>query len=425
MIREAARRARNQPGEFVTAIDCPADQNALREILSRQTLICFSHLRWDMVQQRPHHLMRRFARYLPTIYIEEPIWTAPPRRLEHRTAPSEIRVVTPCLPDDDWDNRSVEAVRKLLDQWWAEARIERPILWYYTPMALAVSGHFPAAATVYDCMDELSAFDFAPADLAAREGELIGRADLVFTGGRSLYQAKRGRNPATHLFPSAVDLEHFARARGKQPDPPDQRPIPHPRLGWFGVVDERFDRDLLAELAVLRPDWRFVIIGPVAKIDETTLPRRSNIHYLGAKPYEALPAYLAGWDAALLLFARNRATRFISPTKTPEYLAGGKPIISTPIADVAAEWGSDGLVAIADDAPSFARAIEAVLAGRALIGTDRAGWLERVDRKLAPLSWDATWHGMARLLDGVLRRGNPRSSGLSTVRKSCEAVSTI
>jgi glycosyltransferase involved in cell wall biosynthesis len=255
-------------------------------------------------------------------------------------------------------------VRALLDAWWVQVWIERPILWYYTPAALAISGHFPAAATVYDCMDELAAFDFAPSDLADRERELIGRADLVFTGGRSLYEAKRGRNKATYLFPSAVDQEHFAQAHNAQPDPPDQAPIPHPRLGWFGVIDERFDRDLLAELAKRRPDWHFVIVGPVAKIDDEALPRGGNIHYLGAKPYETLPSYLAGWDAALLLFARNRATRFISPTKTPEYLAGGKPVVATPIADVAAEWGSDGLIAIADGARSFERAIAAALTGR-------------------------------------------------------------
>ena len=206
----------------MTAIDFSANQAALHERLSRHKLICFSHLRWDAVQQRPHHLMRRFARHLATFYVEEAIWTGPPRRLEHRVTPSGVRIVTPCLPGEDWDNRPQEAVRALLDQWWAEARIEWPILWYYTPMAFAVSRHFPAATRVYDCMDELTAFDFAPSNLAMWERELIGDADLVFTGGRSLYEAKRSRHPATYLFPSAVDLEHFAQAREKQPDPLDQ-----------------------------------------------------------------------------------------------------------------------------------------------------------------------------------------------------------
>src|SRR3954452_57805 len=179
---------REAAGGFVTARDCSANDDDPRAVLSGHTLICFSHLRWDMVQQRPHHLMRRFARHLPIFYVEDPLWTAPPRRLEQRMTPSGVRVLTPCLPGDDWDTRPVEAVRALLDSWWAQARIGRPILWYYTPMALAIGGHFPAAATVYDCMDELTAFDFAPSDLADRERALIGRADLVFTGGRSLYE---------------------------------------------------------------------------------------------------------------------------------------------------------------------------------------------------------------------------------------------
>jgi UDP-galactopyranose mutase len=209
-----------------------------------------------------------------------------------------------------------------------------------------------------------------------------------------------------HLFPSSVDVEHFGQARTRLADPPEQADLAHPRLGFFGVLDERLDTDLLAAVADLRPTWQLVLIGPLAKIDPTALPRRANLHYLGQKPYTELPAYLANWDVALLPFARNEATRFISPTKTPEYLAAGCPVVSTRIADVVRPYGQQGLVRIADEPLAFVAAIEAALA------EDDARRRARADAFLANMSWERTWSAMDDLVRGVVER---RQASLPTV----------
>jgi len=262
-------------------------------------------------------------------------------------------------------------------------------------MALDFTRHLRPLAVIYDCMDELSAFKGAPECLKQRERELFKAADLVFTGGQSLYEAKRDQHHSVFAFPSSIDRDHFMQARTEIAEPADQQDIPHPRLGFFGVVDERFDVELLDQISKDRPDYHFVIIGPVVKIDPEILPQRENIHYLGGKSYQDLPAYIAGWDVALLLFAQNESTRFISPTKTPEYLAAGKPVVSTPIRDVVYPYGQMGLVRIANDAREFTAAIDDLLKSKA----NRPQWLKTVDGFLGTMSWDETWAQMSRLID--------------------------
>jgi len=262
-------------------------------------------------------------------------------------------------------------------------------------MALEFTRDVSSAAVVFDCMDELSAFAGAPPELVALETELLARADLVFTGGESLFEAKRNRGRRVHAFPSSVDVAHFSKARSAQPEPADQGGIAHPRLGFFGVIDERMDTSLLADVALKRPGWHFVILGPCVKIDPARLPANPNIHYLGMKTYDELPAYLAGWDVALLPFARNASTQFISPTKTPEYLAAGCPVVSTSVRDVVRPYGEQRLVAIADTADQFVAAIEAALTA---LPTD---WRNRVDQFLSTKSWDRTWAEMSRMIDDI------------------------
>jgi glycosyltransferase involved in cell wall biosynthesis len=374
-------------------------------------LICLSHLRWDFVFQRPQHLMSRFARDRRVLFFEEPFHDGGAPRLEVSPRPEGVEVAVPHLPPGVPAEEAEAILGELLRGLLAERGLEDEgyLLWYYTPMALGFSAGLMPAAVVYDCMDELSLFRGAPPALVERERQLLARADLVFTGGASLYEAKRGRHPAVHLFPSSIDAEHFGRARAfAGPEPADQAGIPRPRLGYFGVIDERIDLDLLAGLAEARPGWQIVMLGPVVKIDPETLPRRANIHYLGMKSYGELPAYLAGWDVALAPFARNEATRFISPTKTPEYLAGGRPVVSTPIRDVVRPYGEMGLVEIAEDAEGFAAAAERCLAR----GDLARGWLKRADEFLAGGSWDRTYRQMAELIEeatsGEARRSASR-----------------
>jgi UDP-galactopyranose mutase len=379
----------------------------------RPLVLCFSHLRWNFVYQRPQHLMTRFAADHDVLYIEEPLSADHAESAFEVSTPTPgVTVLVPMLGRDAVDADS--SIRALLDAYLSTRDTRGMVLWYYTPMSLGHGGHLPASLVVYDCMDELSAFRGAPPALIENERALLARADLVFTGGYSLYEAKRQLHHNVHAFPSSVDVAHFARARSAITDPADQARIAHPRVGFYGVLDERLDIDLLDGMARARPDWQIVMIGPVVKIDPDTLPRHANIHYLGSKSYAELPSYLAGWDAALLLFARNESTRFISPTKTPEYLASGRLVVSTPIADVVRMYGDTPAVRIADSVTAFVAAVDAALedAGQG------AAIHPMLDRALGSMSWDATWAGMHALISHALtlRAGGPRQSrkGVST-----------
>lgn len=366
----------------------------------RPTLFCFSHLRWDFVFQRPQHLMSRFAEDMTLVYWEEPMeigeHETPMLRVRSAEDYPNVRIVVPNLPTGlDEDQRNI-ALKRLLDAY--SAGMSRPIVaWYYTPMMLPFSRDLDASVTVFDSMDELSKFKFAPPQLLALEQELIDRSDLVFTGGSSLFEAKKDRHDSVHLFPSSVDREHFQTARAALPEPEDQASIPHPRLGFYGVIDERFDIDLLDRVAKMRPDWSFVMVGPVVKISEDELPKQPNIHYLGSKKYEQLPAYLSGWDVALMPFAMNESTEFISPTKTPEYLAGGKPVVSSPIRDVVRHYGQLEGVAIASTADEFVAACDRMLKLRS-----DGDWLAEADLLLSATSWSTTQARMAGLIADVL-----------------------
>jgi glycosyltransferase involved in cell wall biosynthesis len=366
------------------------------------TLICFSHLRWDFVFQRPQHLMSRFAKEMSVTYWEEPIEIGPGEtahlRIREADDARNVRIAVPHLPGGMPDGAREAALRRLLDA--HTAAIRGPLIaWYYTPMMLPFSRHLDADVTVFDAMDELSKFRFAPPRLLELEQELIDRADIVFTGGSSLYEAKKDRHPNVHCFPSSVDRVHFAKARARQFDPADQEELTRPRLGFYGVIDERFDIDLLDKVARMRPHWSFVMVGPVAKISQDDLPDRPNIRYLGGKTYGQLPAYLAGWDVALMPFAMNESTQFISPTKTPEYLAGGKPVVSTPIKDVVRHYGHLEGVKIASTPEEFVAACDEALE---LSRHPESGWLAEADLMLSATSWNTTQARMAGLVHDLL-----------------------
>jgi UDP-galactopyranose mutase len=364
-------------------------------------LVCLMHLRWDFVFQRPHHLLTRFARSRRVFWVEEAFWepiAAP--RLEVRAPDRGVTVVVPHLPEALRGPRATSALRRLMDGFMAEHAVDRFALWYYTPMALAFTDHLDPDMIVYDCMDDLASFKGAPALVGELEAELFARADVAFTGGVSLWEAKREQCPEIHAFPSSIDVAHFRHAREPLPDPVDQAVLGHPRLGYFGVIDERMDLELIEGVARARPDWHLVFIGPLAKIGPEDLPVAPNLHFLGKRAYEGLADYVANWDVAILPFARNEATRFISPTKTPEYLAAGRPVVSTSIRDVVRPYAEKQLVHIADTVDTFVAAAEKAMAE----DSGSRLWLQRVDALLAGMSWDRTWQRMSALVESALER---------------------
>lgn len=360
--------------------------------------VCLSHLRWDFVYQRPQHLMSRFACLGRVFYFEEPLYIDGKTHLSVTPRGANLFVCVPNINHADGiEKGTYEIEREMLDELIASNKIKDFIEWYYTPMALEFAAHLQPAITVFDCMDELSAFKNAPPELIENERKLFERADLVFTGGQSLYEAKKDRHSRVFAFPSSIDAAHFAQARTTKNEPADQARIPAPKLGFCGVIDERMDTILLAEMADLRPEWQFVMIGPVVKIAPEDLPRRSNIHYLGGKTYDELPAYLSGWNVALMPFAINESTKYISPTKTPEYLAAGKPVISTPIRDVVRPYGDEKLAAIAENARQFVAAAEDFLARG-----NFDDWQKQADEFLARNSWDKTFDAMKSLINETI-----------------------
>jgi glycosyltransferase involved in cell wall biosynthesis len=382
---------------------------------NRGTLLCLSHLRWNFVFQRPQHLMTRAARHYRVIFLEEPIFEDSRSRLLLATSAEGVQVATPVL-HPSLRRGEIEFLRRsMLRPLLRDVADSDLIVWCYSPMVFDAAEDRAPAVTVYDCMDELSAFRFAPPELREREADLLARADLVFTGGCSLFEAKRSRHDAVFEFPSSVDTSHFGQARHPTPDPVDQVALPRPRIGFFGVIDERLDVGLLAAMADIRPAWSFVMIGPVVKVDPATLPQRPNIAWLGPKSYGELPAYLANWDVGMMPFAINEATRFISPTKTPEFLAAGLRLVSTPVRDVVRRYGDAGIVAIAPTADTFVAALEQAVAG------GNARWWQRVDDLLARTSWDTTWPAMQAEMARAVERRRSRGKSQRVVVSSDQA----
>ena len=360
-------------------------------------LVCFSHLRWGFVFQRPNHLLSRFSKHQRVFFIEEPVFHDGDDKLHIENYNDNLYVVTPHIKSGLSAEDVLTRQQKFITNLITNMKINRFFSWYYTPMALPFTEHLNPELVIYDCMDELSAFKFAPPQLTQLEKDLFSKADVVFTGGHSIYESKKNQHHNIHPFPSSIDKHHFGSARSFKGDPEDQKDIPHPRFGFFGVVDERFDIELLDNVARERPDWHFIILGPIVKIDPATLPHYANVHYLGGKKYEELPAYISGWDIATIPFAMNESTRFISPTKTPEYLAAGKPVISTPIRDVVSPYGDSKLVYIVKNAKEFISAAE-----KELDKKRKGSWLKKVDEFLLYNSWDRTWGQMVRTIEETL-----------------------
>ncbi|MFC3457858.1 glycosyltransferase [Massilia haematophila] len=357
------------------------------------TLIVFCHLRWDFVFQRPQHLMTRLAEHYDILIVEEPVHTEGQAHLKKTAVAPNITVCQPHtnVPHYGFHDDQIPVLQGLLADLVPED--ERPVVWFYTPMALPLLQGFNPSLVVYDCMDELAAFKNPPKQLLQRESALLNIADLVFTGGPSLYEAKKNRHANAHCFSSSVDAAHFRQAQNAEISHPEQANIPHPRLGFYGVIDERFDTELVRRMAEAHPEWQIVLVGPVVKIDPAELPRAANVHYMGQRTYQELPQFLAGWDVCLLPFAMNESTKFISPTKVLEYMAAELPSVSTPITDVKVPYG--GVVAIAETPEEYIAACERMLA---LDADEKAALAQRMREIVANTSWDKTAARMHELI---------------------------
>ena len=374
------------------------------------TILVFSHLRWDFVYQRPQHLLTRLAEHYKIVFFEEPSFRPGQGGLECSSPVPNITVCKPHTPVDmpGFHDDHLPYLKKVVRELVRDG--DEYIVWFYTPMALPLLQELAASLVVYDCMDELAAFKNPPRQLLQRENSLLKRAEIVFTGGPSLYNAKKDRHPNVHCFPSSVDVQHFAQALDRANAHPAHRDIPGPRLGFYGVIDERFDTELIGKVALAHPQWQIVLVGPVVKIDPASLPRHANIHYLGQQSYEDLPKLLAGWDVCLMPFAMNESTRFISPTKSLEYMAAELPIVSTPVRDVV-DLHSD-VVAIAGTPEEFIAACEAAL----LISAEaRASQVQQMRDKLTRTSWNATAVAMRDLMNALEQSVRERAAAAASV----------
>ncbi|MET0464671.1 MAG: glycosyltransferase [Chitinophagaceae bacterium] len=352
--------------------------------------------------------MSRYAVNDRVFFIEEPVWRNGPAKMDVKRPALNIYVMTPNLEEGSMGTDPLKLQQELLAAIMIQYRIDGYVAWFYTPMSIDLLLHLAKPTLiVYDCMDELSMFQHAPVEMQQKERELFGMADLIFTGGNLLYESKKQLHDNVHAFPSSIDKDHFSSARKTGYEPADQLSIAGTKIGFFGVIDERMDIGLIDSIAEKCPKWNIILIGPVVKIDPATLPRRANIYYLGSKTYNELPRYLSGWDVAMIPFAQNDSTRFISPTKTPEYLAGGKPVVSTPIHDVIHPYGDDGLVYIGSSVDDFIAGIRWSLEIRR-----NPEWLRSVDIFLKDLSWDDTWRRMSQEIDKLLLQKRPALAGV-------------
>jgi len=367
-------------------------------------IICFSHLRWDFVWQRPQHLLSRLGTDYRVLFVEEPIASAQATEPHLEVKPynasvTVLRLIFP-MSAERWighgDPLTQHTYEQLLTEYMAARHIEHPLVWLYTPMACDFVHAIPMSLLIVDVMDQLSAFKGAPTELIKREADALRSADIVFTGGVGLFRDKLPYNPHTYLFPSGVDIEHFEAAStpSQLTLPPDIATLQGTVLGYYGVIDERMDLELIARLATNHPEWQIVMVGPVVKIDPAGLPRAANIHWIGMRSYDELPAYLARFNVALIPFALNESTRFVSPTKTLEYMAAHKPIVSTPIRDVMELYGA--VVRIGYDQASFEQHIQRALSQPA------DGRLAAENELLNAATWDSIVARMKRIITNRL-----------------------
>ena len=385
-----------------------------RSVVLPRLLVCFSSIRWNFLYQRPQHLLTRFAvEGLTVIYIETKMPVEADGLSFEKETIQGVQIIRPLMPRGLTDEEYMARMRTLMDELLGPDGAQDALFWYYNPAAIRYTDHLSPALTVYDCIGDPEALPGAHEDIQKLERQLMDRADVVFTTSNALQKSRRKYNINIHVFPNAVDHAHFARARAlKEAEPEDQQAIPHPRLGFYGMINENIDTRLLKQVAVLRPDWHFVFIGPVMKNCEEVLPKCDNIHYLGTRSYADLPAYLSGWDLALVPLKEDPQTRRILPAKVPEYLAAGVRVIAAPLEEIVTTYGRKGLVQVVSGAEVFVNVAQSLLEDS---GKEKASWLRQVDAELAGNSWDKIYEQMQGQLQQALQQKRPARRGLRSV----------
>jgi glycosyltransferase involved in cell wall biosynthesis len=392
--------------------DLPARRQAKSPRASAEdySLIVHCHLCWDWVWQRPQQFLSRLSARHRILFVEtvgpDPQLAAPYARFREAEGFPNITLLRIQFPTGQWsDGRFVDRERRRLVQEALKSELlagqfQNPVQWFYDPMAVAAfGGRMDEAATVYDCMDELSKFKGAPPVIVERERKLLALADVVFTGGRKMFEAKSRFNANCHFYGCGVDVNHFGKARDESTRVPDDLAhLKKPVLGYFGVVDERMDYELVAKLADANPDWSVAIIGPAIKVDPGQFPQRPNLHWLGGRDYQALPACCKGFDVCLMPFAMNEHTEFINPTKSLEYMATARPIVSSAVPDVISNFGS--VVKIARSHDEFIAHCR-----QAAASPDREA-IERGLKMASENSWESIVNRLDQHIRDVLVRNN-------------------
>jgi glycosyltransferase involved in cell wall biosynthesis len=394
---------------------------AKKDFRKDYSIIVHCHLCWDWVWQRPQQFVSRLSQRHKILFVEV---IAPAADLATPTARfrgpenfPNVTILTLQFPAARWnDGEYVDAERRRMVQEFitgpVAGQFDNAVQWFYDPMAVpAFAGKMDEILTVYDCMDELSKFKCAPPEIIERERQLLGRADVVFTGGRKLFEAKSQHNDNCHFYGCGVDCEHFGKAREERTEvPAELRGMQKPVLGYFGVVDERMDYELIARLADANPKWSVVMIGPVLKVDEAVLPKRPNLHWLGQRSYSDLPAYCKGFDVCLMPFALNESTEFINPTKALEYMATGRMIVSTAVPDVVRNFGS--VVKIAKNQKEFIS-----LCQRAVEKPEQDA-IERGLQMASENTWEKIVARMERHIEDAMTANDYRQSSETISRKA-------
>lgn len=356
-------------------------------------LIVLSHLRWDFLFQRPQHILSRYGRYRRVYYFEEPLFgmTEIPR-LHIKETPDNVLVVVPHIPTKGSPQELNLQLAKLLDELIEDEEIIEYSLWYYTPMALNFTRHLKPQNIIFDLMDELINFYEDKRQLGLLEKELTDNADLVFMNGRTLFNSKKHLNSNIHELPSSIDFKHFSLARQKLIEPDDQVHIPHPRIGFYGVIDQRVDLEIIGKIAELEPLYQFIVLGPIINVKTSELPIRNNIHFLDKKDYHALPLYLAGWDCVFMPYRLDDSTKLFSPAKILEFLAAGKPVVASPLPDIIYSYKGKELIHLAKSPEEFIKKINL-----ALQENRNEEWITKIDSFLQDQNWDDLFSKMIYL----------------------------